>query len=711
MRKEISFVSFFLIFFLKVSAQTDNYVVSRAGFSSPRDDEFSPVFYGNGVVFCSNRGSGLFSGYSTTDNKAFFKLYQADTSQGTQWQNSRLLQGNVNSNLNNGPATFSRNGDTIYFSRNLITEGNFREITGKGNKLGLFFAVLRDGEWTDVQDMRFNDNSWNVTTPFISPDGKRLYFASDKPGGFGGSDLYFSEWRNGYWNNPVNLGDVVNTGGNEAYPFVNESGDLFFSSDSLPGKGGKDIFFTRFADTSWIEPVNLNAPVNSPDNDFGFISDGMTSRGYFSSDRSGGLDIYSFRTINPQFFYCEPEAENNLCFSFSDDASIDIDPISLQFSWDFGDAGKASGYIVQHCYKGPGNYTLRENITDKKTGKVIFEKLVADFRISERRLPQILIQDPVVAGKEITLSADIKVPGFEAASYFWEIGNEPAGKGESVKHVFMQGSTQVKLLANMKESSTGLSRQVCVEKTVEVASDRNGNKPAQNRKAIPLNLSYGSNRKDILINKVYSAADEIGRKAVFAVQVYESAKALAVNDNLFRNLASGYVVKRIPSVKGYAYIIDEQLSFMAAYPSVRHAQSEGFGDARIITYIPADTAEMELWNFKRTYGTSADVYFINNGTTISKKAMPVLDRLILLLKRNPELKILVAAHTESSGSSATNMQLSARQAQSIVEYLVLNGISRSRLSSAGYGGSRPVAPEYPESERLKNRRVDFIKID
>jgi len=711
MRKEIfSFCIFFLLMMFKLSAQTENYVITRASFSSPKYDEFSPVYYRGGVVFCSNRPQGVFHGYSSPDNKSFFKIYYADTIRGSQWQDSRTLAGQINSNLNNGPATFSRKGDTIYFSRNLVINGNFRDINDKGNKLGLFFAVLRNGEWTDIHEMRFNDASWNVTTPYLSPDGSRLYFASDKTEGYGGSDLYYSEWKNGYWNNPVNLGNVVNTGGNEAYPFVNDAGDLFFSSDSLPGKGGKDIFFTRFTDTTWVEPVNLNGPVNSPGNDFGFICDGMISKGYFSSDRNGTLDIYTFRTIYPQFLYCEPEQVNKYCFSFADDALIDIDPISLQFTWEFGDGKKAAGYIVQNCYPGAGTYQIKQLITDKKTGRTVFEKGLFELIIEENKLPRIALSEPVLPGKDVKLSADITIPGNDILSYFWEFSDNTTSRGPSVNHVFGEGETAVKLLANMKESSTGVTRQVCVEKIVRVSAPSVKNKDAQPvGNGIPLNSSTGLRRNGVTFEKIYSAADEMASKAVFAVQVLQSAKPISVNSETFKNIAPEYIVKRIPTNKGYTYIIDEQSDFRNAYPSYKEAVAGGFKEAKIITFIPSDTGEMELWNYKKTYGTSTELFFVNNGTTISQKGMPVLDRLVLLMKRNPGLKIHIAAYTETGSSAYTSLQLSEKQAQNIADYLVQNGISRSRLTAKGYGGARLIAPEFPESERLRNRRIDFIK--
>ncbi len=712
MRKEITalcILSFFLIPVL--SAQKENYVIARAPFSSPRYDEFSPVFYREGIIFCSNRTQGVLQGYSTQDNKSFFKIYYSDTTRGSQWQDSRILAGQVNSNLNNGPATFSRKGDTIYFSRNLIVEGSSRDISDKGNKLGLFSAVLRNGEWTDIREMRFNDASWNVTTPFLSPDGTRLYFASDKPDGFGGSDLFYSEWKNGYWNNPVNLGNIVNTGGNEAYPFINDAGDLFFSSDSLPGKGGKDIFFTRFTDTAWITPVNLSAPVNSRGNDFGFISDGINSRGYFSSDRNGNLDIYSFRTVYPQFLYCEPEPADQFCFSFTDDAVIDIDPIALQFTWDFGDGKNAAGYIAQHCYPGPGAYRVKQLITDKKTGRTVLDKGLFDLRIDENLLPGIILDGPVSAGKEVKLSADINAAGNEVSSYFWEFSDDATGRGPAVSHVFGEGETTVKLLANIKEGSSGKTKQVCVEKTVRIETALKNQKNRSSSSGIVLNTAAGLRQKGISFETIRSVANDLESKAVFAVQVLQSPKQVSLNNEIFKKIVPGYIVREIVVDKGYAYVIDEQADFKNAYPSFREALQMGFMDSKIITFSPTDTGEIELWNFKRTYETSGDQLFVNNGSTISQKGMPVLDRLVMLMKRNPDLKIHVAAFTDASGSVYSSLQLTQKQAQNIADYLILNGINRTRLTAKGYGGSRPIAPEFPESERLRNRRIEFISVD
>lgn len=686
--------------------QTENYYVRRATFSSDEYDEFSPVYYKEGVVFCSNRNPQLFTGYYTSRKKPFFRLYYADTTGNTRWNETKLLPGEINSNLNNGPATFNKTGDTVYFSRNLIVKGNIKDISGPGNKLGLFSAVFRNGEWTDMKELRFNDNAWNVTTPFLSPDGKKLFFASDKAEGYGGSDIYFSQWKNGYWDNPVNLGENVNTEGNEAYPFINSEGDMFFSSDRHPGKGGKDIFYTRYADSAWIRPVALSAPINSEGDDFGFITDDTFSEGYFSSDRGEMLDIYYFRTVFPEFLYCEVQSENRYCYTFTDDASIDIDPLSLEFAWTFDDDTREKGYSIHHCFPGTGTYSVKQDIVDRKSGRIVFNKFTAEVEVRHSGLPYIISPDIAEPGRQVSFKAESDIKGFEHMAFYWNFGNSDSRTGPEVNYTFRDsGIIPVRLMTVIRDTSDGRVKQACIMKPVTIrSSDKNGYKSPD------LSPMHESNSKNIHFNNIYSAGDEISDKAIFAVQIMISKDDISTDDIIFSRLGPGYPIRKIwlDEENAYSYVIDEQLNFMAAYPAYREAASFGFRNALIRTYVPADPGETELWNFKRTYDLSSGKIFMNNTSSLSPEAIPMLERLVLLLKRNPGMKIMIIAHTENTGNTITDMELSVKQAKSILDYLVKQEISSDRLSSAGYGGTKPVAPQYPESERIRNRRVDFI---
>ena len=267
-----------------ILGQSETYIVNKTSFSSEKYDEFSPVYYKNGIVFCSNRNLSL-SNRSTSQNKGLFKIYYIDTTGKADWESAKLFSRNLTTILNDGPVTFNSSRDTIYYSRNQDVSSKLSDISGPRNKLGIFSATLIAGQWTKVRDIRINNEWYNVTTPCLSPDGKKLFFASDKPGGFGGSDLYYSEWKNDRWEDPVNLGPVINTKGNESYPYLNASGELFFSSDGLGGYGGKDIYFSLYSDSTWLTPVCLDPSINSKFDDFGIVTDSEMKEGYFSSNR------------------------------------------------------------------------------------------------------------------------------------------------------------------------------------------------------------------------------------------------------------------------------------------------------------------------------------------------------------------------------------------------------------------------------------------
>jgi len=698
-----------------LSGQTESYTIKKAPFSSEKYDEFSPVYYKNGIVYCSNRLSGTIASYSTSENKGLFKIYYINTTGKVRWQDAELLSKELKTKLNDGPVTFNTAGDTIYFSRNLRVDGQVNDLSGTRNKLGIFSAVLTDGKWDKVRELRFNNEWYNVTTPYLSPDGQRLYFASDKPGGYGGSDLYYCQWKSDYWDNPVNLGPAINTEGNESYPFINLVGELYFSSDGHPGLGGKDIFFSKQVDTTWLDPVRLDAPVNSPGDDFGIIIDSTLVNGYFSSNRGRSLDIYEFKADYLPLFYCENQRMDQTCFYFVDDTCIDIDPVNLQLEWDFGDGKKEKGLVVRYCFPGPGKYFIKQNIIEKKTGKILFNKLAYELELRPVEQPVINCDEVVIAGDIVSFDGlKSNLPGYEVLSYTWEFSDGVRANGAEAECIFKsKGEYLIKLGVTARDVSSGIIKLFCVSKKLTVFSNKTelATYKASKIKAEQEMLEI-SNYDHATINTKYSANADLMNEAVFQVELLSSKTRVNTMSNIYNNISANYMIKEIflPDEGIYSYIIDEQASFMAVYPAYTDAVSSGFRNAKIKTCIYTDPAEIELLRLKRVYGTSADAIFGRTGISILPVGFPLLDQLVNLMKKYPDIRILVAIHTDNTGTPSANLSLSLRRAQSIITYLVSRGISNNRLSPAGYGGKRPIASNYVESERMKNRRVDFIII-
>ena len=275
-------------------------MIKKAPFSSTSDD-FSPSYFGESVVFSSDRPgfSLLHSTYNWT-NTPFLDLYVARRDSSV----AKPFSGELNSKYHEGPVTFSRGQDTIIFTRSNYFNSRLHK-SGEGiNKLSLFRAIW-DGiqkKWSDITPLSMNSNEYSVEHPALSLDGSRLYFASDMPGGEGGFDLYVcrritaNDGKPG-WDKPVNLGPGINSRGNEMFPFADKDGNLWYASNGIPGLGGLDIFRAEKMKEGFAKPVNVGYPLNTRFDDFGLVTIGTGEEGYFSSDRNnnyGNDDIYSF---------------------------------------------------------------------------------------------------------------------------------------------------------------------------------------------------------------------------------------------------------------------------------------------------------------------------------------------------------------------------------------------------------------------------------
>lgn len=715
MNHKLAIIVFFAGYIhMLVLGQSETYIVKKASFSTDKYDEFSPVIYKNGIVFCSNRSATRILSYSTEQNKSFLKINFIDTVSENPLQSTRFLSKNLNSKFNDGPVTFNNKGDTIYFSRNILNEGKLSELSSVRNKLGIFYAVFDGEDWTKIREMRINNEWYNVTTPWLSPDGKRLYFASDKPGGYGGSDIYYCRWKNDYWDDPVNVGPVINTKGNESYPFINGAGEFFFSSDGHPGLGGKDIFFSSFSDTSWAEPVCLDTPVNSQYDDFGIYTDTLMSEGYFSSNRDKTIDIFHFKTNFPQIFYTAPQKENNYCYVFNGKGAIIVDTTRLQYKWSFGDGETSVGSIVNHCYLGPGNYDLRLDIIELESGRQFFTKLIEKLLLRDFEQAYINSPDFGVRGEVISFDGlKSYLPGYKAISYSWDFGDNKRSKGEKVTHSFPEkGEYTVNLEVALRSDSTsyvkktGISRKILIfndaqEKNAYIA---NGNK----EKKIFSDIRGNSNSQ---VETQYTAEFEFQSDAVFCIEVLSSKSKVDLNSSVFRNIPEIYPVKeRIDQFTGsYSYTVDQYMNLMAAYPAYRKMISLGFKSAIVKMFVLTDPAEKELHNLIRINGPYADSYF-DNADRFTSNAFIMLDQLVRLMNKYPTLRLEVAVHTDNTGTPENNQALSQKRAQMMIDYVANRGINARRLVAKGFGGSKPVASNFTEKDRRLNRRIDFTMI-
>ena len=276
-----------------------NYTIQKVPFSTGAD-EFSPAYFRDMIVFASDRPdfSAVRSTYNWTKS-SYLDLYVAYPNE----KEARPFSNNLNSIYHEGPVTFSKNQDTILFTRSNFYRSHLHKSTEGINKLSLFEAIWESKSkiWTNIQPLSINNDQYSVEHPALSPDGTDLYFASDMPGGMGGMDLYVSHRitdskGRGYWGTPKNLGPGINTPGYDVFPFMDPQGNLWYASNGIPGMGGLDVFFAGKSGDGFAKPVNPGYPLNTRFDDFGFITLNAGESGYFSSNRFnsyGNDDIFS----------------------------------------------------------------------------------------------------------------------------------------------------------------------------------------------------------------------------------------------------------------------------------------------------------------------------------------------------------------------------------------------------------------------------------
>lgn len=286
-----------------IKFNSGRYEIADAGINSPYSD-YGSVIYDKKIVFTSARDTG---GITKTSfkwtNKSFSKLYISDLMPDGSVGNPKLFRKNQKSKFNESTPIFTKDGRTMYFTRNNFTDGKRGQNDKQVTLLKLYKADFIDGQWTNEKELPFNSDQYSTAHPTLSIDEKILYFASDMPGTLGQSDLFkVAINTDGSFGQPQNLGPVINTEGRETFPFISAENELYFASDGRPGLGGLDVFVAKINADNTIEDdvQNVGEPVNSKQDDFGFMLDGKNRNGYFSSNRNGGHgldDIYRFTEI------------------------------------------------------------------------------------------------------------------------------------------------------------------------------------------------------------------------------------------------------------------------------------------------------------------------------------------------------------------------------------------------------------------------------
>lgn len=639
------------------------YEVRNLPFNSDLDD-FSPAISGESLVFASDRDRGAaVKRQHTWTGSPFNELYSVkvanDSGQpgGQRYSRPDKFSREINTRYHDAAVSFSRDGREVYYTRNNL-DGNKLGKDDQGiTRLKIFVSRSQGSDqWTEPESLPFNSDEYSVAHPCLSPDGGKLFFASDMPGGFGGMDLYFSEFENGRWGPPINMGNMVNTEGNELFPTWQGDKTLYFSSDGHIGLGGLDIYRIIWdtEELRWSEVENLGAPINSNSDDLGIVLNEQGTFGYFASDRPGGVgrdDIYSFvKTANPVEVYVYDALTKkpikdavvvHTCAAgerLTDKAGLARYEIKPNSCCDY--TASLDGYdphTVEGCTGPLTNDPLRVEIPLRRSVVITLQGVVYD---QQNGYP--------VEGALVTLSHDCA-----------DDDPEPVYTDADGKYAFMlRRDCCYKAKAEKKDYLAGVQDSIC---TSDITEDM------------------------VLTANLY----------IQPTVITEAPDQQVQRGKIYRDPVTGFYMD--PGTGRPAN---------GVHDGITYREGRIVSDSPLFETSPSPGVPGEPMAYL------LHIYYDFDRASIRDEALPELNKLLNMLNENPLLIIELASHTDARGSHRYNRRLSQRRADAVVDWLVERGISLDRLVPRGYGETVPVndcVNNVPCNERKHqmNRRTEF----
>ncbi|MFA9190723.1 OmpA family protein [Flavobacterium sp. FZUC8N2.13] len=491
----------------------------------------------------------------------------------------------LNTPLHESNAVFTKNGKTVYFTRNNSKDGIRTKNDDKVSVLQIFKAELIDGKWRNITALPFNSDNYSVEHPALSNDEKTLYFASDMPGSVGSFDIYSVAILGSDFGKPKNLGPTINTDKKEQFPFISKDNKLYFSSNGHAGYGFLDVFVSEIKNNEFSTPVNIGLPVNSGYDDFSFVIDSDTKHGYFASNRKGGKgsdDIYEVSEIQP--------------------------------------------LVVENCMQ-----YISGIITDVDT-KLPLENTKVSLQDATKKEIETVV---TTADGRFSFSVDCEKSYVVSAS----------------KEAYTQDSKFLKLYKERKkinDASMALKSMEAIKKEELVVEQ-------QKKKEELAALELKKKEAAIIAQKVKIEKEIAAKKSIVEAEIKKKEKIEAI-------IATE---KDIVKDKERLLIKTDPIYF-----------------------------DYDLWY-------------------IRKESKPILNRVIELMKKYPDMVVEIGSHTDNRGNGKYNLDLSSKRAISTRAYFLNQGIPAKRILAKGYGETVQIIRCEPsdsctEEQHELNRRSEFV---
>lgn len=629
--------------------------------------------------------------------------------------------------FNSGAIAHIPHTEKIIFTRSLHRKSSFGDMfrKPKPERLGLYQATSNGEVWFNLTPIFPLDTlDYSEAHPSITEDGKTLYFVSDMPGGFGGSDIYVSKKdENGKWSTPKNAGANINSAGNEMYPFIHGDGTLYFSSNKEGGFGGYDIYEAIWNGEEFVRVVNMGIPSNSPQDDLSFIVNEPKRICYLSSNRDGGegsFDIYKMtvkllnisRNITDggeNVFGLMNIAISGQVIDSTTNQAVKRAMVKIR---DFNNDDIQVAFADN---KGFYKFTISNDNKFQISASRIGYHSSQDFHFSTYGITTATPLSIDVGMRPVVYTVSLEVSAIETSNSLessilpipeakitlketesGKIIEQRTDKNGNSKFVLEQGKNY--MLVASKEGY-----QASIPNSISTAKRHNSEKIEMN---IALTKTEQTNSKDFIIKALVKDKDTkkaIAAATVILKNVQTKQRTEKITDEngiaLFEvDTAHSYVLESIKEkyqLDDYVHILPKgmQTGIMV----------ENILPMRAVTYsaVPLD------FNLPSIYYSIGKIDFDND-------IMRYLDDIYEAMQKYKSIKISIIGHTDSNGSREANLFLSLKRANSAANYLIKKGLPKYRiLSVIGVGDERPIekCEECTEEQNRKNRRTDFNIIE
>ncbi|MFZ2429809.1 MAG: OmpA family protein [Lutibacter sp.] len=648
----------------------------------------------NSVIFASSKKDN--SGRRTNNRQLSLELYHGLITENGDIIQTDRFSSEINNKFFESDISFTPDFKTIYFTWNNFYSALKSKDSAKWKTLYMFKASINEKfEISEVTPLPFNSKEYSVRSPRISKDGKKLYFVSDMPGGYGQLDVYVVDINNGNYGVPKNLGPTVNTKQIEFFPFIDENNTLYFSSNGHKGLGGLDIFKSEFKNGNFQQATNLPAPINSKYDDFAYVIDNALNSGYFTSNRDGGkggVDIYSFKEKEPECF------QTMIVLALNELTEQPLDQVQVSL---FQNDKLIENQTIS---KGLG---FKFNIDCKQTYKIVAEK--ENYVTSEL---SITTDDK----NKTETTKSLKLTPIECVQLL--SGNILDGKTNlALDQVNVSLFQNDKLIENQTISKgLGYKFKIYCKETYRIVAEKENYETGE--------LSISTDEKNKVETKTNLKLTPIECVQLLSGIVVDEETNLPLSNALVTIYRGNELLEKISldSIAAFNYKLscDTQYRIKVSLKNYHDVvsmvkTSDKRDEALNINLALESSVEFVEVREQKMIKTKT-IYFDLDQSSIRLDAAIELDKVIAILRKYPSLKIEIKSHTDSRAPSDYNLKLTNDRAKKVIAYIVANGIDPSRVSGRGYGETQLLnncakGVKCSEAEHELNRRTEFIITD